>query len=79
LADDANDSPIPLPCPECHYEARWFSKEYKFASALDMYTVCPQMTALLDQYPEQREKVKDHPVLCSVMRNVWIGFLKGKV
>ena len=68
-----------MKCPECHYVATWLPKENQFAPALDMFPNCHQVTARLNEHPEERAKVSGDPrKACTSMRNEWVRLMKEK-
>lgn len=71
------DDSIEVTCPKCRYQSTWRPPD-NFPSALGMYTKCPEITDLLDNHPELREKVGNNPRLCRAFSNEWVRLKKAK-
>jgi hypothetical protein len=71
------DGSIEVTCPKCGYKSTWRPAS-DFPSALDMYTKCPEITEILNNHPELREKVGGNPRLCRAFKNEWVRLKKAK-
>ena len=79
MTDGTEDSPIPVTCPTCRYEANWLPKEQKFGGGLDMYPTCNEVRENLHKDPNIRAQVSGEPHrACISFYNEWARLLVAK-
>ena len=79
MTDGTEDSPIPVTCPTCRYEANWLPKEQKFGGGLDMYPTCNEVRENLHKDPNIRAQVSGEPHrACISFYNEWARLLLAK-
>ena len=79
MTDGTEDSPMPVTCPTCRYEANWLPKEQKFAGGLDMYPTCNEIRESLHEHPDERIQVSGEPHrACISFYNEWARLLIAK-